>query len=268
MPDLRASLRLAYGAHARQHYDLFVPEKPASGVLVVVVHGGWWTHGRHEDLRPFCLALAEAGYASAALGYRLLGDGARNGQELVDDLKLGASKALEEAAVAGLGGNAIILLGSGAGSLLALTAAAQLAEEKLLHVRVRGVAACGVSPTLEHWEGITAPVARALDQFAGPHRHELSPLHLKADGFPPLLLLHGDDDEEVPARIAQRLHARVVEANESSTFAVLSGLGHQFIEQVNDRGARTALERLVPFLQEHGRDLQREALFAGRREVG
>jgi hypothetical protein len=56
----------------------------------------------------------------------------------------------------------------------------------------------------------------------------------------------------------------VVEAGESSVLAVLSGLGHQFIENPAERGARTAMERIVPFLKDHAREPSSARLFVGR----
>lgn len=262
MTDLRTSLSLPYGQHARHRFDVFVPQRLECGALVVCFHGGWWSHGRHEDLRPFCLHLAELGFACATIGYRLLGDGARHGQDIIDDAKAAVLKALEEASIDGASATSVILLGSGAGSLIALTTAAQLANDA--KVRVRGTIACGVSPTLEHWDGCTSTVAKALDQFAGMTRHLLSPMELKPESFPPLLLLHGDNDLDVPAKLAQRLHARAIEANETSSLAVLTGVGHQFIEQPFERGAKAALERIVPFLREYANEPERERLFTGK----
>jgi acetyl esterase/lipase len=262
MPDLRTSLALPYGQHVRHRFDVFVPQALESAAVVVCFHGGWWSQGRHEDLRPFCLHLAEQGFACATVGYRLLGDGARHGQDIIDDAKAGALKAMEEASVDGASATSVILLGSGAGSLIALTTAAQLANDP--KVRIRGAIACGVSPTLEHWEGSTTAVTRALDQFAGATRHLLSPMELKPESFPPLLLLHGDNDQDVPAKLAQRLHARAIEADETSSLAVLTGPGHQFIEQPFERGAKAAFERIVPFLREYAREPERERLFTGK----
>jgi acetyl esterase/lipase len=264
MMNLHASLACAYGAHPRQRFDLFVPIDADQLVLVACFHGGGWSQGRHEELRPFCLHLAEQGFATASVGCRLLEDGARHGQELLDDAQAGVRAAVEEAALAGASSASVVLLGSGSGSLVALTAAAQLAAAATAGPRVRGVIACGVSPTLEPWEGCPLTTARRFDQFAGGQRQTLSPMHLAPASFPPLLLLHGDGDQEVPARIAQRLHARVVEAGESSVLAVLSGLGHQFIENPAEHGAKAALERIVPFLKDQAREPSSERLFIGR----
>ncbi len=243
------TLKSPCGPHARNHYDLFVPERSEGMALVACFHGGWWNQGRGEDLRLFCLALAEAGFPSASIDFRSFTDGAQGGQDILDDARAGVTKALEEATIQGLDGRSLILLGSGSGSLIALTLAAQLSE--VAQVRVRAAIACGVSPSLDHGDGLAPSVLKAVDQFAGSHRHALSPLHFKPESLPPMLLLHGDNDTDVPAKLAHKFHLRVTESGEHSTLAVLSSLGHQFIENPYDRGGKAALERIVPFLQEH-----------------
>lgn len=247
---LAAQLRVPYGTHARQHLDVFVPDGGQDLALVVCLHGGWFAQGRGEDLRATCLALAEHGIPSATLDCRPLGDGPRNGQEMLDELAAGAARALEEAALLGLDGRSVLTLGSGSGSLLSLLLAARLGADPAL--RVRGSAACGVTASLDHADGIAQTLLRTVDQFAGGHHHALSPLHLEAAAFPPLLLLHGDADTDVPAKQAQRFHQRQVDAGEESTFAVLTGAAHHFIEQPYEGAGRGAFERLVPFLRERG----------------
>lgn len=261
MPALHAVLAQPYGSHPRQQIDVVVPDRLVARGLVALFHGGWWSQGRPQDLRPLALHLAELGFASATIGHRLFGDGARNGQDILDDVKVAISKALDECAIAGGSDSTVVLLGSGSGSLTALTAASQLTTDT--RIRVRGVIACGVTPTLEHWEGCPSVVAKALEQFAGGHRHLLSPMELPATSLPPLLLLHGDSDTDVPAKLAQKLHARAIEADEVSTLAVLTGVGHRFVEQPLERGAKAALERIVPFLLENAQEPEHENLFQG-----
>ena len=131
-------------------------------------------------------------------------------------------------------------------------------------IRVRALIACGVTPTLEPWEGCTSTIAQKLDQFAGPVRHLLNPMELPAEKLPPLLLIHGDSDNDVPAKLAQRLHARAIEANENSQLAILTGLGHRFIEQPFERPAKAALERMIPFLNEYAREPENADYFLGK----
>lgn len=261
MTPISAVLASTYGPHPRQRYDLFVPQARTSPVLVVCIHGGGWTAGRSEDLRPLALLLAEHGHAAACIGHRLLNDGAKSGQELCDDVQQGVERAVEEAAALGASGRSVVLLGSGAGTLPALVAAWQLGQAGKL--AVRGVVACGVHPTLEPWEHCAPATAKLFEQFAAGHRHLLSPMELDPRHFPGVLLVHGDSDPEVPAKQVTRLHMRLVEAGESSTLAILNGLGHQVLEHPMERGGKLALERILPFLADHAREPEAERLFGG-----
>jgi acetyl esterase/lipase len=259
-----ASLSVRYGAHPEQAFDVVVPDHPASvdggQALVVALHGGWWHQGHHQDLRSCCLALAEHGWPAASLGFRQLAppaaisgpEHARSGADIVADVLAGLPKVVEEAAMLGWSGNSIVLLGSGSGSLLALVAASRLTLERKAGVRVRACIAAGVTPSLDHADGWAPALAATIDRFAGRDRHALSPTHLTPHGYPALLLLHGDKDVDVPAALAQKLHQKVVGADESSEIHVLAGPGHHFIESPFSANGRLAFDCILPFLAAHG----------------
>jgi len=251
MPTIRALTAVPYGAHPRQAFDLFVPEDADGRATVVCMHGGWWSQGHHHDLRLTALHLAEQGIPTATLGHRLLGDGARGGQDIVDDLRAGLAKLVDEAGLLDASTRNVVLLGSGSGSLFALALGALSHLEPKFPVRVRAVVACGVTPSIDPWEGCPLAMTRVLHAVAAGHGHQWNPPTLKAEAFPPLLLLHGDADAEVPAKSAAKLHQRVIDAGEESAFAVLTGVGHQFIENPYDRAGKDAMDRIVPFLHEH-----------------
>ncbi len=250
---LHALTDLSFGPHLRQVLDLFVPANADGCPTIVCVHGGWWSAGHHHDLRGFALHLAEQGYAVASAGHRHLPHDIKGGSEIVDDVRAAAQRAVDEAGLLGASTNGVVLLGSGSGSLPALAAAWQMVADRKCTLRVRAAIACGVTPSLEPWEGCPLALTKQLHAFANHQEQALSPIDLRADGFPPLLMLHGDADAEVPARAATKLHQRIIEAGEASTLAVLSGLGHQFIEQPFDRACKLAMDRILPFLHEHAR---------------
>jgi len=251
MHALTAITDLPYGHHIRQALDLFVPARADDAVTVVCVHGGWWSAGHHHDLRSFALHLAELGYPTATVGHRFLGNDVKGGQDIIDDVRSAAQRAVEEASLLGADPASVVLLGSGSGSLVALAAAHQMIADRKCRLRVRAAIACGVTPSLEPWEGCPLALTKGLHAFANQQTPQLSPIDLKADAFPPLLLLHGDADPEVPAKAANKLHTRIAETGEPSQFIVLAGVGHHFIEQPFDRQARQAIDRIVPFLKEH-----------------
>lgn len=246
---ISATLGLSYGAHPRQRVDVFVPEG-ATAALCVCVGGGWWADGRSEPGRGFALLLAERGCAVASLGHRPLGDGARHGEDVLADLAEAAAKALEEAQVLGYAGRSLAVLGHGSGSLAALALAGRLAGK----VVVRAGVACGVLASLEPNAGVAAGHQSACDRFAAGRHRELSPLHLDPATVPPLLVIHGDADREVPLAQAQALQARLAAADEPSRLEVLAGAGHGFAEDALSRHSADAAGRIAAFLAEHARE--------------
>jgi len=69
----RARLDLAYGADARQRFDLFMPEAAACG-LVVFVHGGYWLKFDKSYWSHLAAGPLARGWAVAMPSYRLAPD--------------------------------------------------------------------------------------------------------------------------------------------------------------------------------------------------
>jgi dienelactone hydrolase len=243
------SLDLALGEHAAQRGDLFVPDHAQDQALVVILPGGPWDGLYRQELRPFALALAERGIPCAPLGYRPLAEGSRTGEDLVAELVGEVGILLEEAAVAGMDGRSLALLGSGWGSLPALLLASRLVADARL--RVRGAIACGATPGAEAAD--CAPAARAtLAAFAGERRPALNPLGLAPETLPPLLLLHGSADEAVPGEVVERFSRRQSEAGETAAIERLAGAGHQFLAPADGPHARAAIAHIATFLASLG----------------
>ncbi|GGP42298.1 alpha/beta hydrolase family protein [Saccharothrix coeruleofusca] len=173
--------RIPYGPDPSQFGEL-----SGSGPVVVVIHGGFW-HQRYglELGRPLAADLAAHGRTAWNIEYRRVGGGGgwpRTGHDV-----LAAIDALDDS----LG--PVVTLGHSAGGHLAVWAAAR-------HPRVTGaVAQAGVLDLLLHPQ-ITRRAAELLggtpDQV--PDRYaDASPAALPPIGKP-LVLVHGDADEDVP----------------------------------------------------------------------
>ena len=252
MPDLAATLSSSYGPHARQVVDVFIPRGAEAQALVVCLPSGWWEAGSPRELRPLALLLAEQGLPVALLGTRLLNDGAVHGGELLEDVLSGIRRALEDACLLGHDGRTFSLLGSGSGSLLALLAGRALANEPTL--RLRAIAAVGVTPSLER-DSVLPNHHHACERFAGADKASRSPAGLPLGGLPPLMLLHGDNDLDVSAKQALKLHQAVQAAGGVSEVHILSGAGHHLLETPHDKHGTAALAHLMPFLREQGAPL-------------
>lgn len=66
----RARLDLAYGAGARNHLDLFLPESAPRG-LIMFIHGGYWLAFDRKDCSHLAAGALARGYACAMPSYTL-----------------------------------------------------------------------------------------------------------------------------------------------------------------------------------------------------
>ena len=64
---------------------------------------------------------------------------------------------------------------------------------------------------------------------------------------PPVLLVHGDQDELVPLVHSQRMHAALQEAGAASELVVIEGAGHGF----RGTAQRQARQATVAFFEKH-----------------
>lgn len=66
----RSRFDVAYGAGARQHVDMFLPDGQPKGT-VVFVHGGYWRAFSKDDWSHLARGAIESGYAAALPSYTL-----------------------------------------------------------------------------------------------------------------------------------------------------------------------------------------------------
>ena len=252
MAQSLCSYAASYGADPRQRLDILVPSGGGSGPLLALVHGGWWSSGQRYDLMTTAFELVEQGYAVAVVGYRLL-QGSRRGGDLIQDLSQALGAALDEAQVLGFAGpRRVVLVGSGAGGLLAQAALSTIEQAQgESPVKVAGVAMVGTAPGFQAWDGCPDSVAAALQQFSqGSDLGTSALIDLRSLAvIPPALLIHGDNDPEVPARYVQELHGHLIGQDAHSTVAIIAGAGHRFLEDPNSHAGRSALSRLLQWLQ-------------------
>jgi arylformamidase len=116
---------VAYGAHARQRYDLYAPAQTAGAPTIFYVHGGGWRRGdKIGTLGTKAAHWTAAGAFVASTNYRLVPDA-----DPVEQARdVGRALASAQAQVAKLGGdpNAFVLMGHSAGAhLVALLTSSQ-----------------------------------------------------------------------------------------------------------------------------------------------
>jgi len=187
---------IAYGLDPKHRLDVYVP--PASTVapppVVVFWHGGRWKFGDKADYRFVGAALAGLGCVAVLPNYRHYPQVKMPG--FMDDAARAALWAATHAADFGARQQRVFLMGHSAGAHMAA----------LLTLDARYFAAAGrPQPHIAGVIGLSGaydflPLLEAdvQDMFGPPANYaESQPINFVRAGAPPMLLLHGQDDETV-----------------------------------------------------------------------
>jgi acetyl esterase/lipase len=222
--------------------DLYQPAEPHPPLLVWL-HGGHWEVGS-KDRMPLG-ALVERGYAIASVDFRPASQAPFPGQ--VQEIKAALRYLRARAPDYGYDATRIGLLGvSSGGHLAALVGTtngyADLEGKLGEHVGVSSevqaiVSYCGASDLLTilaqstpYGLGIREPALKTL-LGALPNDNEAlarlaSPVFQVDAHDPPLLLLHGDQDPQMPINQAHELQGAYERAGLDAKLIVLHGAGH------------------------------------------
>lgn len=209
---------LAYGPHALQRLDLYLPKTPAPAAgfpVAITVHGGGWragdkrlpgsvtaVHQRHRDL------LVDEGYAVAAINYRLAP--AHPYPAACEDGRAAALWLMAQRATFGLAPR-LLVWGESAGAQIGAWVARDLLPRRKL--RVSGFIGVGGVYELYAFSPASglAPLIRDYTLAAADQRQPLAPA-LRSASIPelplPALLVHGEFDGASPVAQALVLSAR------------------------------------------------------------
>ena len=215
-----------YGEHPAQKFELFVPEgtPPAGGFpLVAFYHGGGWRNGDPHDYRFIARTLADRGYATALIGYRLVPAG--RFPNMLLDSAAGLAAVREAAAEPGIDPDRIALMGHSAGAYNATMLTLDrrwLAQAGVPETAIKGAIVLAGPSDFYPFEKTSSK--NAMGHWPKPE--ETQPVTYARAGAPPLLLVHGTEDDSVRPRNATIL-ARTMTARGAPTKATLiDGMGH------------------------------------------
>lgn len=227
--------RHRYGEHRSQVAELFLPDGDGPHPVAVLIHGGFWRHRYNLRLEhAVARDLQGRGWAVWNVEYRRLhGDG--GWPETFADV--GAAIDLLVELDAPLDLDRAVSIGHSAGGHLALWAAGRPrlpdgAPGAAPRVRMRRAVAKAGAADLEEVARLELSEGAAADLMGG-HPHEVperyalaSPVRLLPLGVP-LLLVHGEADQVVPASLSVRFAEAARAAGDDCELVLVPGEGHR-----------------------------------------
>jgi alpha-L-fucosidase 2 len=180
---------------------------------VFVVHGGGWTSGsRVAHVGQILETLTAAGYNWFSVDYRL--DGPRGVEGSLADVRSALAFIHCHAGQLGIDARRLVLLGEDSGAQLSALLAAERPDGVIGAVLVGGV-----------YDLASAPVAgTGLDAATIARASPLTPM---TANMPPVLLVHGTADTEVPIDQAQRYCAALERSKGRCRLVAVDGASHR-----------------------------------------
>jgi acetyl esterase/lipase len=249
MPEILVSTGLAYGSHERQKLDVFRPAGDAKAPLVLLIHGGGWSGGCRQQYWRTALPLAEAGIASATIGYRLLPEAAW--PEMPWDVLRGAEHLSAHAGELGIDAARAVTWGSSAGGHLALALQAwrdRWVREGVVKAAPEIVGTLAQCPVVEFPKPVPESVNRKAMMNGHPHE-EVSPAHVDPCLFRSVLVAQGDADTTTPLPAARAFVEHLAAAGVDARIAVIPGAGHGFGYDTLGEHSQACLRAAVPYVK-------------------
>lgn len=241
--------------------DLHLPARRTSNTLLLYVHGGAWRSGSKSDVPV--KALVEHGYALASVSYRLSPEARFPAN--VHDIKAAIRYLRAQQRELGISADRIVILGTSAGAHLAALVGVSNGHPELegrvgnhgeQSSSVQGIVSFyGASNLMTilaqstpHGLGVRTPALELMLGSTPAENPELGRLaspvvHVDAQD-PPLLLIHGDQDPQMPVNQSLELQAEYETRNLSVRFINVHGGKHGGSEFYDSN----MLDRVASFL--------------------
>lgn len=234
--------------HALEHLDAFVPvtqdaaeRRPA----VMFIHGGGWFAGNRQQFLEHARQLAERGFVTATVSYRLSGVAPWPAQ--LEDVQQQWRELHAQAEAWQIDPQRIGVVGSSAGGHLAACLATRPVESlprPACVADIHGVHDCSRRLLAESLQRLLGAPEEHPERW-----HDASPIHFVDEHTSSLLLTHAPDDPIVPYEQTELLIAALVRAARPFTFIPTPGSGHGFIYNLENAWAQKLWPDIVRYLE-------------------
>ncbi|NKR60556.1 prolyl oligopeptidase family serine peptidase [Rhodococcus hoagii] len=224
--------RIEYGPEPQQFGHFYAPEGAGDGPVpvVMVIHGGYWSGQYHLNLgTSFAVELARSGVAVWNIEYRRIGAGGRWPEMSADVVAAldAIAGPVAEASPVPLDLDRVRVVGHSAGGQLAVWLAGQRDTAVRPELFVSQAGALDLASAAERGRRISY----IEDLFGVPFDvdpelyRSASPQHRVPIGVP-VVVLHGTEDAQVPAKIASRYADAARAAGDPVELTLVEGEDH------------------------------------------
>jgi acetyl esterase/lipase len=228
----RLEANIPYDQHPQTVLDIVMPSAPSKDRHpgVIAIHGGGWERGSKETFTEQVLPWVEKGFVAANVDYRLL-ETAPAPAAAIDVLKA-AEWFRKNGKRWNVDSGRIVLMGRSAGGYLALIAGLGTKHSGLgSHANVAAIVNFWGLTDME--DAITGPTPNPLalkwfpaEEQRGDMARRLSPMVYARKDVPPVLTVHGADDETIPYIQGVKLTKALREAGADAEMISVPGGKH------------------------------------------
>src|ERR1700730_5856592 len=223
--DYRRHADLPYGADPQQRLDVYVPRQVSAEPrpMVVFWHGGRWTFGDKADYRFVGAALAELGYVAVLPNYRHYPEVKMPGFR--DEAARAGRWAAAHAGEYGADPQRLYLMGHSAGAHMA---ALVTLDERYFAASAQTVPpVAGVIGLSGAYDFLPLREADVQDMFGPPQNYpDSQPINFVRTDAPPMLLVHGLEDDTVSPDNSRNLAAALSASRVPVTLKLYAKLVH------------------------------------------
>jgi acetyl esterase/lipase len=247
---------VAFHPEMEPRLDVYSPAEGEGHPVLVFVHGGSWKSYDKNLFAPVATRFLPEDMVVIIPDYTLHPDAGY--EQMAHEVAAALSWTLDNVDQYGGDPQRVVVAGHSAGAHLAglaimdprfLDAYGHSSDEICGYAGLSGV--YNVQTEFDYWlaKGMTSQVM--LDVMGGEQNFETaSPVHYVRASLPPILIIHGDDDQTVPIEIATDFYAALQAAGADSALTLYPGAGHSdyLFAALTDESA-PAVTDLLTFVQ-------------------
>lgn len=241
--------------------DVFYPKAPAKTPMpaVIFVHGGGWHEGSKEDFKDGAQALAQQGYVTFSINYRLAKNGHNHWPAQLDDAQRAVRWVRAHADKYHLDPQRVGAIGHSAGGHLVTCLGTRDTRDNsdptLAKYSSRVTCVVDMSGPVDLVKRENTQGDGILYNFLGGKPEQVpdlardaSPLYFIDAKTVPFLIIHGRQDTLVPPQQAERLNATLHKTGIESKLLIFENENHGISHQDN---ADRMIQAVLAFLKQH-----------------